>query len=91
MFVYGFAVSVDWETHQFYIENRDRFELSNGGPRLRVAIREPVDYKGQEPSNLVFLGVSSFFSVQQNFFIFKNDIGYAMAYPMSFLLAGGFR
>ena len=32
------------------------------------SFREPVDYKGQEPSNLVFLGVSSFSSVQQNFF-----------------------
>ena len=27
--------------------------MSNGGPRLRVVF-EPADYKGQEPSNLVF-------------------------------------
>ena len=45
--------------------------MSNGGPRLRVAF-EPVDYKGQEPSNLVFsefrralLCSKTFFSVTE--------------------------
>ena len=31
MFVYGFAVPIDWETHQFYKENRDCFKCSMAG------------------------------------------------------------
>ena len=53
MFVYGFAVPIDWETHQLYLKTET---ASNVQWRATPSgsFREPVDYKEQEPSNLVF-------------------------------------
>ena len=52
MFVYGFAVPIDWETHQFLTKNRVSFTLSNGGPRLRVALESRWITKDRSPQIL---------------------------------------
>ena len=66
MFVYGFAVPIDWETHQLYLKTET---ASNVQWRATPSgsFREPVDYKEQERSNLTILGVSSFSSCSKTF------------------------
>ena len=54
MFVYGFAVSIDWETHQLLSKTELSFIFVQWRATPSGSFREPVDYKGQEHSNLVF-------------------------------------
>lgn len=68
MFVHGFAVSIDWETHQLNYET-EMTSMSNGGPRLRVAFESRWITKDR--SAQIFMSRSFIvLFVQQTFFAF---------------------
>lgn len=66
MFVHGFAVSIDWETHQLNNET-EMTSMSNGGPRLRVAFESRWITKDRSAQIFISRSFIVLF-VQQTFF-----------------------
>ena len=67
--MYGFAVSIDWETHQLLSKTELSFIFVQWRATPSGSFREPVDYKGQEHSNLVFSEFRRSFRTAKLFFV----------------------